>query len=55
MKTCLVTGATGFVGIRLASKLAEFKGDMQVIGAGRHEWDGPWNQFSVVDLVQPGF
>jgi nucleoside-diphosphate-sugar epimerase len=53
MKTCLVTGATGFVGRRLVSKLAELKSDVQVIGAGRRECDGPWNHFSEVDLGQP--
>jgi nucleoside-diphosphate-sugar epimerase len=52
MKTCLVTGATGFVGRRLVSKLAELKSDVQVIGAGRRECDGPWNHFSEVDLEQ---
>lgn len=52
MSKVLITGATGFVGRHLVSKLAELKSDVQVIGAGRCECDGPWNYFSEVDLGQ---
>jgi len=54
MKTCLVTGATGFVGRRLVSQLAELESDVSVIGAGRCECIGPCDRFIEVDLGQEG-
>ncbi len=52
MKTCLVTGATGFVGRRLVSQLVEAEGEVSVIGAGRVNSSGPWDRFIEVDFGQ---
>lgn len=52
MKTFLVTGATGFIGRRLASQLTEAESEVSVIGAGRVKCSGPWDRFIEVDLGQ---
>lgn len=48
MQRVIVTGATGFVGRRVAAELTRTGHD--VVGVGRHESDGPWRSFVCLDV-----
>ena len=50
-KQVLVTGATGFIGRRLAT--AFDKAGISVIASGRRYVEGPWQQFQRADLTDP--
>ena len=50
-KQVLVTGATGFIGRRLAA--AFDKAGISVIASGRRDVEGPWQQFQLADLTDP--
>lgn len=53
MKTFLITGATGFIGRRLVSRLNESVDEVSVVGTGRGACPGPWDRFIEIDLAAP--
>jgi len=50
MKNVLITGASGFIGRRLAARLSESDLHISVTGAGRTKLSGPWISFIKMDL-----